>query len=321
MEAVIYDAAGAAYALPTLLRWDVSHGFCSPCDSFEAAFLYDASMLPALRSACRFVGTYGGETVCCGVIDELEVKADPNGCLAVLRGRGYQALLLDSEAESADYYNADTAFILDRHVRPFGVTDVEVGACAGKSASLSVNSGESHWSVVQRFAEFCLGVKPRFTPGGRLLLDGAESGRTFTVDERTPVTAQVFAQERYGVVSRALVKNRARGTQTAVENESFAAIGGQSERVINVPRKTGFDAMRHTGAYQIGKSGADFLRCRLTLPQCFAAFPGDRVVLERTPLGVSGEFFVSASRCCADGTGCETVLELRQTYAPVLRNG
>ena len=39
MKAIIYDAAGTAYELPVLLRWDVSHGFCSPCDSFDISFL------------------------------------------------------------------------------------------------------------------------------------------------------------------------------------------------------------------------------------------------------------------------------------------
>ena len=322
MKAIIYDAAGTVYELPVLLRWDVSHGFCSPCDSFDISFLYDAAMLPILRAACRFYAEHEGETVFSGIVDEVEIKADSSGCIAELHGRGNQALLLDSEAESADYYGADTAFILDRHVRALGVTDIDVGACAGKSASLSVSSGESHWSVVQRYAEFCLGVRPRFTPGGKLILDGGESGRTLTVDGSTAVTEQMFAQERYGVISEALVKSRARyGGSVKVENESFSAIGGQSRRVISVPRKTGFDAMRHTGAYQIEKSGADFVRCRLTVPQCFAAFPGDRVLLEKTPLGVTGEYFVSASRCYASGTDCGTVLDLRQTYAPTLKNG
>ena len=319
MDAVIYDAAGAEYVLPVLLRWDVSHGFCSPCDSFEAEFLYTAEQLPTLTAVCRIRAWHEGGQVFDGVVDEVEVKADKTGCTAVLHGRGNQALLLDSEAESADYYGADTAFIIDRHVRALGVTDIDVGSCAGKSASLSVNSGESHWSVLQRFAEFCLGVSPRFAPDGKLILDGADSGRVLTVDGSTAVTAQIFAQERYGVISEATVKSRARyGGSVTVKNESFAAIGGQSRRVVSVPRKTGFDAMRHTGAYQIGKSGADFIRCRMTLPQCFAAFPGDKVVLQKTPLGVTGEFFVSASRCYANGTDCATVLDLRQRYAPTL---
>ena len=311
MEGTIYDAAGAARKLPTLLDWDLSHGFCSPCDSFSVTFLYTPELLAPLKAACRFSAAHQGNTVFYGVVDEFELSAGSGGCLCVLRGRGMQALLLDSQAESAEYYGADTEYILSRHATPFGVTDVDVGGLSGQTASMTVSSGESHWSVLKRFAEFCLGVRPRFTPAGRLLLDGADSGRRFVVDKTTPVTAQVYAQDRYGVVSEAIVKNRARGTQVTVENAEFKRMGGKCVRVVNVPRKTGFDAMRHTGAYRIAQSKADLIRCRLTVPECFAAFPGDTAVLNATPLGITGTFTVSASRCFANGKTAGTILDLR----------
>lgn len=312
MEAIIYDAAGTVRTLPALLRWDISHGFCSPCDSFEVSFLYDAPLLGPLKAACRFRAVHDGRTVFFGVVDEFEASANAGGCVCTLRGRGMQAPLLDSQAESAEYFGADIAYILSRHAFPFGVTDVLAAGLEGMSASLEVSSGESHWSVLSRFSEFCLGVTPRFTPEGTLVLDGGDSGRRFTVAAATPVTAQTFAQDRYGVLSEVLVKNRYLGTALTVENGDFLAMGGKRVRVINVPRKTGFDAMRHTGAYQIAKSRAGLIRCRLTLPALFAAFPGDRAVLEHTPLGVTGEFYVSASRCFANGTDAGTVLDLRQ---------
>lgn len=312
MEAIIYDYAGVSRTLPTLLSWNLSHGFCSPCDSFEVTFLYEPSLLAPLKAAFRFRAVHNGRTVFYGVVDEFEASAASDGCVCALRGRGMQALLLDSQAESAEYYGADTAYILSRHATPYGVTDVDVGALGNRSASLEVSSGESHWSVLSRFTEFCLGATPRFTPGGTLVLDGGGSGRSLTVTAATPVTAQVFSQDRYGVFSEVIVKNRFLGTSLTVRNEDFLAMGGKCVRVINVPRRTGFDAMRHTGAYQIAKSRTDLTRCRLTLPALFAAFPGDRAVLESTPLGVTGEFYVSASRCFANGASAGTVLDLRQ---------
>ena len=313
MTAFVYDANGTGWQLPALLRWDVSHGFCSPCDSFEVEFIYAPEMLDALRAACRFRGEWEGETVFFGVVDEFELSAGEGGCTCTLLGRGMQALLLDSQAESADYYDADTDFVLRRHVYACGVTGADAGAYAASRATLSVSAGESHWSVVKNFAEFCLGLRPRFSAEGILLLDGDDSGRVFNVSGRTPVTAQSYAQERYGVISRVLVKNRTKGgTTVTVENEAFQAIGGNCVRIVSVPRKTAYDAMRHTGSYQIAKSREDSLRCRLTVPQCFAAFPGDRAVLLETPLGISGTFKVLASRCFANGSGAGTVLELRQ---------
>lgn len=312
MEGQIYDAHGNAYALPVLLSWDISHGFCSPCDSFEVRFLYQREMLEPLKNACRFSAAHEGKTVFSGVVDETELRADAGGCTAVLRGRGLQALMMDSQAESADYTSADLSFILGRHVTPLGVTKLDsAGADRRKAAALTVSSGESHWSVFSRFAEFCLGLRPRFRPDGTLVLNGAESGTVLRLGADTALTAQRYVQERYGVLSGVLVKNRVLGTAVTVENQAFADMGGQRRIVVNVPRYTGFDAMRHTGQYRIKKSMAELERCRITLPQVFAAFPGDRVLLEETPLGVSGAFRVESTRCTADGTGAATVLELR----------
>ncbi|MBR1659913.1 MAG: hypothetical protein IJ705_06310 [Oscillospiraceae bacterium] len=312
MDAYVYSFAGAGWRLPGLLRWDVSHGFCSPCDSFEAEFLYEPDMIGVLRSACRFRGEWKGQCVFFGVVDDFELSVGEGGRVCTIHGRGMQALLLDSEAESAEYYAADTEFILRRHVYACGLSDVDAGSYGAVAASLSVGSGESHWSVLSRFAEFCLGLRPRFSPEGRLLLDGADSGRSFVLDDSVAVTSQRYVQDRYGVISQALVKNRANGAAAVtVENPEFSSIGGRSVRVVSVPRRTGFDAMRHTGSYQIKKSGEQFIRCFLTVPQCFAAFPGDRASLRASPLGIAGEFRVWSSRCFADGRGAGTTLELR----------
>ncbi len=313
MEGTIMDVSGAAYRLPTLLSWEICHGFCSPCDSFETVFLYQPEMRGALQAACRFSATDGGKTVFRGVVDELEVTADADGCTCVLRGRGMQALLLDSEAESAEYTGADMAYILERHVRALGVTAIDTaGVPDGVRADLSVESGESHWSVVKRFAEFCLGVTPRFAPDGTLVLSGGDSGRRVSIGAGTAISEQGYWQDRYGVISEAIVKNRVSGTSVTVENAAFQALGGRCVRVINVPRTSGFDAMRHTGAYQIAQSALDFRRCRIAVDAQFAAFPGDRAVLVSTPLGITGTFTVSASRCYAGAGGAGTVLELRE---------
>lgn len=312
MTGYILDEAGKKHRLPPLLEWDVSHGFGSPCDSFEAVFLYRPEMEGALRSACRFTAEHGGETVFCGVVDELEASLTAGGLTAVLRGRGLQALMLDSEAESADYYGADAEFILSRHVLPLGIEKPDLSAAGEKRASLSVSSGESHWSVFARFAEFCLGLSPRFSPEGKLLLDGKSGGRSFSVDGKTPVESIKLVQDRYGVVIRAIVKNRVYGSTAEVDNEAVRGLGMEARRVISVPRTTGYDAMRHTGAYQIEKSMEDFDRVSLTLPEPFAAFPGDRLSIASSPLGISGQYLVRSSRSWAGAADCGTELELRR---------
>lgn len=311
MEAYVYDAKGQCWQLPVLLRWEFSHGFCAPCDCFAVEMPFSQELVAILKTACRFRAAENGETVFFGVVDEAEFEATATGCIAALRGRGMQALLLDSEAERADYYAADMAFLLAKHAAPLGISAVDATGAQGRRAALSVSSGESHWSVLRRFAEFCLGLRPRFRPDGVLVVDGAESGKVLRVGGDTAVCAQRFGLDRYGVITDAIVKNRVYGTRTQVRNEEMLALGGKCVRVINVPRYTALDAMRHTGAYQIEKSSADMLRCRLTLAEPFAAFPGDRVLMETSPLGINGAFSVESSRSFADGKSAGTVLDMR----------
>ena len=312
MTGYITGCDGTVERLPPLLSWDVCHGFCSPCDSFEVSFLYESEMLPALQKAVRFRAEHEGETVFFGVVDDVELSADEAGCTAVLRGRGLQALLLDTEADSADYFGAGVDFILARHVRPWGVTDIDTAGIGWSGVSLTVSSGESNWSVVERFAAFCLGVRPRFSRSGTLVLNGKSGGGTVKITAKTPVSAQTWTQERYGVIARATVKNRVLGTSVTVENPDFIALGGHSRRVVNVPRTVFYDAMRHTGTYQIARSNEGFRRCSVTVPVLFTAFPGDRAVLGDTPLGIGGEYLVWSTRCWADGQSAGTVLELAE---------
>lgn len=300
MTGYITLCSGGDRQLPELLGWDLTHGFCSPCDCFEVSFLFSRDMLEALKKAVRFKAVHDGEVVFFGVVDELELSADASGCAAVLRGRGMQALLLDNEAESADYFGATADFILSRHAAPFGVKDWDCSGLGAVRADLSVGSGDSCWSVIEQFARFCAGVRPRFSREGRLLLNGERGGRERVFSGASGIAAQSFVQDRYGVISSALVKNRVRGTQAEVKNPEFLALGGCCRRVVNVPRRTAYNAMRHTGTYQIQRSAENFRSCSLTLPGLFAAFPGDVAVLKDTPLGVDGRFVVRQSRCWAD---------------------
>ena len=310
MTGCVTLCSGGTVALPELLSWDIEHGFCSPCDSFEVSFLYSPEMFEPLEKAVRFKAEHSGKTVFYGVVDEFELSADASGCAAVLRGRGLQALLLDNEAESAQFTGAGADLILERYAAAFGLTDFDASGAETARSSLSVSPGDSCWSVIDAFARFGAGLRPRFSPEGRLVLDGERGGRDLEINARTAVSSQSFVQDRYGVISAAVVKNRVLGSEAVVENEAFLALGGMCRRIVNVPRKTAWDAMRHTGTYRIRRSAENFRSCTLTLPELFAAFPGDRAELKNTPLGVDGRFLVTSSRCWADGSGAGTVLRL-----------
>jgi hypothetical protein len=63
VKVFLSDAAGAEWELPPLLRWEVSHALCSPCDALEATVVFRQELLPVLRGAVRVRAEHGEETV------------------------------------------------------------------------------------------------------------------------------------------------------------------------------------------------------------------------------------------------------------------
>jgi prophage tail gpP-like protein len=310
MTGYLTDYKSRVWQLPVLLSWDVSHGMGEPCDAFEVSFLYTADMADMLYGAVRFRAEHGGETVFTGVVDEYEVTADESGLLAVVRGRSLAALLLDNECEAAQYAGAGLDFILRRHVYPWGIKYVRTKRMPAVP-SFTVKAGESQWGALREYCWFAGGVEPRFSRDGVLLLNG-ESGRRFSINQNTAVTSAAYRDDRYGVISQVLVKSRNGGTAGVIANATYSSRGASCRRVLSMPRKTGYDAMRHTGQYQIARSARGKRVCRITLAALFAAFAGDIVALDYPPLGLSGNYKVYESRCWADkdSAGTQLVLEV-----------
>lgn len=308
MTGYVTNVSGGVSELPPLLSWDVRHGLGEPCDAFEASFAYEKSMLPTLFGAVRFRGAYIGSTVFTGVVDEYEITADAAGLTAVIRGRSLAALLLDNECESAQYSGVGLDYILRKHVYPRGVKSVRYRPMPALAA-MTVAAGDSQWTALKKFCRFSGGVTPRFSRDGVLLING-EAGAHISVGTGTAVTAAVIRDNRYGVISEAVVKNKARGTTQTVKNAAYAARGLSCRRVVSVPRKTGGDAMRYTAQYQIEQSLLGKHAVEITLPALFYAFAGDTVTLNYPPLGLYGAYTVFESRCWADENGAGTVLTL-----------
>lgn len=308
LQGILIDFQGNEYALPALLSWDMSYGSGQPCDAFQISFVYSPDMLTALEDAVEFRAEYAGETVFAGVIDEFEISALEAGGAVTLWGRGMAALLLDNEAEAAELYGAGLELILSKYVTPWGITKLRKNV-SPPAQSLVVASGSSCWRVLEDYLWFGCGERPRFSRDGTLIL-GEEEGNRFVVDSSTGVLEESLRIKRYGVISQVLVKNKAIGVSSVVDNSEFLQRGGRCTRVINVPRYTRYDSMRSTGNYQIEQSKADQLRFSLTLAEMFAAFPGDTVLVENSVSGLVGEFVVGESRCFAspDGAGTRLVL-------------
>lgn len=308
MKGYLYDSAGTQTKLPELLSWDVCHGVGEPCDWFEVSFIYYASQLPKLRSARRFVGKNGNDTVFTGVVDECSISMDKNGTVVTVTGRGNAALLLDNELCAQEYEALSSAQMLTKFVNPFGISSVVSGE-AKTLSGFTVHTGESAWSALRRFCRYAWNTIPYFTPDGTLILN-ARQGKTIEVNSAKTAAATVLTDEKYGVISDVTVRNRVTGTSYSVQNSNSDYAGLKSHREISVPKTTGAGAARYTAEYQIAESMRGRKTVKLTITKQFACFPGDVVTLTAEKLGISGSYGVLRSHCWGDSFSAGTIATL-----------
>lgn len=308
MRGIIYDADNAEWQLPLLFEWEVCHGTGESCDYFEISFPYEKSMMTKLSNAVRFVGNNNGETVFSGVVDEYRILCDEDGNRVTVSGRSMAALLMDNEAEACTYASLSLDAVIEKHVKPWGISKIEKKSMPRLSL-LTVGSGESEWSVLTKYCRYSAGIQPRFSKDGTLVLTD-KTGKTVKINGDTPVFSIKRRNCRYGIISSVLVKNKVTGARYTVHNTDFEKRGGKSRRVLTVPKTTGAAAMRYTGEYQIRESEREKNTIELGLLTQFAAFPGDVADIYMPDVGFKGEFKVIKSRCWADGDDAGTILTL-----------
>ncbi len=178
-----------------------------------------------------------------------------------------------------------------------------------RSGEYRVMSGGSQWRALSRFTEYFGGFTPRFTPVGKLLLTPPEAGTALTVGPETPVLGLRWAENRYGVFSEVLVKDKVRDRSLLVENKALKARGGSCRRVVYMPSRSSYAAMRYTGEYQIARSAEEQLTVEIKLPGLFLAFPGDTAELSLAG-GIQGSFTVREAESRADESGGTCTLTL-----------
>ena len=310
MTGQVQDSRGRSWALPAPTAWRMEFTAGTPCDSFWLRCPWEAGQDSSPADWVRFTADHEGERVFTGVVDECQLaQTNGGGSTLEVSGRGMAALLLDNEALGQDYLTATQADILRDHVTPYGV-ETAPGARLPAVSQFSVAAGSSEWSVVYQFARYYGGVAPRFDRRGRLLLTGWQDTREIVVDDRSRVTELVCRDKRYGVLSQVLVRDRYSGAVQAVENGSFRAGGGRARRVITMPGRGTYQAMRYTGQFQLDKSAAELARQEVTLADPFCAWPGDLVRLQREGWDRNGRFRVVRAVSGMDMDGYWTRLEL-----------
>lgn len=301
-----YD--GERYQLPMLVEWELTYTGSVPCDSMAVTCLYDQGMGAALPKAVRFTVQADGAVTLRGVVDAYEVSLSPQGMLVTVEGRGMAALLLDNESEAVTYGRASIEDILRGHVAPYGITTEVRRSVSGRN--YAVTAGSSQWKALRGFTHRRGGFEPYFTREGVLVIAPLwGSGRSLRLDDDAPILSLRKREQRYGVISEMLIQDKVQGVRHAVVNEDFAAQGGQRRHILYMPRSTA-DQRRYTGEYQIAQSELERLEIQVELPLAFAAWPGDRVSLSLSWLGLAGTYDVVSARSRMDGGGERTEVTL-----------
>ncbi len=307
MTAEIMTYEGKRYRLPELLSWRLEYACGVPCDSFQVECLFRTEDERAYQKAVRFFAYEGGQTVFTGVVDEVEWTHGPEGRRVTVAGRSLAALLLDNEAEAADYGAATLGDILRDHVTPYGIQvgeRVPIPPCQ----NFSVASGQSEWQALYQFCRYHGGVPPRFDREGRLILAPFRDGTEKVLGPKVPVTKLTRTERRYGVLSEVLVRDKSRKTTERVENPAFLAEGGQCRRVVSTGGKSSTQAMRYSGKFQLDKAWGNRRSLTMTVPLLFFAWPGELIRMER--IGWTGTWRVLESVVTLDEGGSGTTLTL-----------
>lgn len=309
MTAYVEDCGRVGWTLPKPLAWRLEYTAGVPCDSFWLRCAWDANNTTRPGDWVGFTAEHEGERVFTGVVDECEVSLTGQGRVLELSGRGMAALLLDNEALGQDYQTATQMDIIRDHVQPYGIT-VAPGGDLPPVPHFSVSTGSSEWSVVYEFARYYGGVAPRFDRKGRLVLSGWDDSRERVVDDGSPLISLARRDRRYGVLSQVVTRDRWSGATQTVENSAFAARGGRSRRIITMPTRSSYKAMRYSGQFQLDRSASELERLEVTVGQAFCVWPGDLVTVQRGGLDWNGRYRAVKVAVGMDKGGCWSKIEL-----------
>lgn len=310
MTGYLLTAQGDRLTLPPFLSWKLLRTGSVPCDSFEGECPWDAGAEPELEKACRLIVEEEGARRFTGVLDEYRLSWDKGGGVLSLSGRGLAALLLDNEAQGQDYQVATLADILREHVEPYGLPLGSMGDLPAVPG-FSVATGQSEWKTLYSFARYHGGVQPRFDAFGALSVDAKETGKSIAVDDRTGITSLCLKDKRYGVCSEILVLDRGSQQPRQVVNGGFIAQGGRCRRVMTMPAKSAYEAMRYSGQFQLDRSAEGRFRLEFTLPGSYFCEPGDRVELRLSRPAIRGTWLVEETEASMDSAGVRVKVKLR----------
>lgn len=309
MKGCLLNAKGERLELPPFTGWKLVRTGTVPCDSFEGTCLWEGGTDKRLEECCRLMVEENGKRRFTGVLDECELCWSEQGSRLTVSGRGLAALLLDNESPARDYQAATLDDILREHVTPYGIRVSGTGSLP-TVPGFSTSTGWSQWQVLYSFARYHGGVEPRFDVYGNLTVDGAEQGRLLKLNDGVGPLEVTWRDKRYGVYSEILVQDRRNQRSQRAVNEEFQGQGGACRKVVTLPGKSAYEAMRYSGEYQLKESWRGRFRLWITLPGGYFCEPGDRVEISLKKPGIQGLWKVLETESVLDTKGQRVKLTL-----------
>ena len=277
MKIVAYDAAGKEHRFSRLAAVETDWRCGSPAGSIAARILADA--LPPGLVSLRWYAA-GGELLFEGVVDAARLVTGPEGRTLELEGRSLGSYLLDNEALPASYRGVGLREFGQRYFTAYGIFSYAFDP-EGVRGSYVVPKGRSDWEAVSGFVYACTGRYPYLDRSGRLCLL-PRTGRELLLSNREEgglrfLSAEV-EEDRSGVLSKVLVRDRYGYYPTGVENPAAAGLSIRSKRYLIPPSQ--YEDGREDAPTLIARSMADHRTARATLPGLQQVELGDRLRLD-----------------------------------------
>lgn len=150
-----------------------------PADSLVASFVYDAEVF---ELADRIKAFNGEDLIFEGQLDEIMRIRRGSGLVLKLCARSAAAALLDNEAEPLSYRDPTAYLMYEKHLKPFGFTDVKPDSIP-VLGDMRIDKGMTHWQVLEMFCKSRYGSKLRISGDGRVYLKGFKSDKSVKFGE------------------------------------------------------------------------------------------------------------------------------------------
>lgn len=306
LRCVLRDVNGQSLVMQRLLSLQVNIDEGVPADSLYAVF--------PLVPTDELVGITlydDDKPLFIGVVDEETRERDADGEYLKVSARSLAARLLDNEAMPCSYDHPSLSLIIERYVKPFGITQGDSGDAVFFGVQ-NVSKGASCWRVLKQFCNACYSSSPRISSVGRLYPKGIrrDSVTAFGGDG-VGYTSLQEVKKRCEEISAVHVKTSNTGTYSLpIRNAAAEKRGIRRERYLNAVLTE--SPMRCADA-MIANGGRKAYAVRLRCPSCLLGREGDRAVLRDEALGESDDLYISAVhyRLTRDGEFSNVTLKRR----------